>query len=275
MIGSCEAVLSGDPKRRLAGLIAPHLDFDRGSRCYADAYGVLAVAEPPRRFVILGTNHFGRSSSVVATRKDFQTPLGTTPTDLAFIEALETQLGADLCEQEFDHQNEHSVELQVLILQHMLGADGFEIVPVLCQDPCGPTGTAPYDGNGVDLREFGEALGDLIRGDDASTMVIAGADLSHVGPRFGDDRELDARFLAEVERVDRTTLDALVADGRDGFVAALKAHDNRTRVCSAGCVYALTTALPDARPELLRYHQAVDRPSGTCVTCSAVAFWSD
>ncbi|MHC4610968.1 MAG: AmmeMemoRadiSam system protein B, partial [Planctomycetota bacterium] len=68
---------------RIVALIAPHLDYPRGRPCYASAYAALAQQEPPARFVILGTNHFGLGgrSSVVATGQDFETPLGTTATD--------------------------------------------------------------------------------------------------------------------------------------------------------------------------------------------------
>jgi len=241
MLASGEVALAGAPGRRLAGLIAPHLDFARGTPCYADAYGLLETAarpaaaasirpdraippnaaqkdkkthsgriKPARRFVILGTNHFGRARSVVATRKDFQTALGTAITDRPFLNTLEGRLGAGLCEHEFDHQNEHSVELQVLILQYLLPGDGFRIV-----------------------------------------------------------------FLTEIEQNDRQILEAIAAGQRDSFVETVTRRHNHTRVCSTGCIYALMTALPGARPELLRYHQAVDHPTGTCVTCSAVAFWLD
>jgi AmmeMemoRadiSam system protein B len=223
--------------------------------------------------VILGTNHFGRATAPVATRKDFQTPLGLTRTDGEFLSRLDQRCGADLCAHEFDHQREHSVELQVLVLQHLLGADNFEIVPVLCHDPCGPPGTAPYDGHGVDLRVFAEALGGLIREDDTPTVVIAGADLSHVGRRFGDDRELDADFLREIERRDHEALEQVANNSAGPFVETLRNRANNTRVCSAGCIYALMTALPQARGELLRYHQAVDPEGGTGVTCTAMAFW--
>lgn len=259
--------------RRLAGLVAPHLDYPRGGPAYAHAYRALASARRPKRVVVLGTNHFGRASSPVATRKDFQTPLGTTTTDRAFIEALEKRLGVDLCEHEFDHQREHSVELQLLVLQHLLGAGRFQLVPVLCPDICGPTGTAPRDGRGADLRDFGTAVGELIRSDAVPTLIVAGADLSHVGWQFGDQRELDESFLQEVERKDRQAIDALLRGDRDAFVEVLRGRDNDTRVCSAGCIYALMAALPQARPELLSYHQAVNREAGAGVTCAAIAFW--
>lgn len=255
----------------IRGIIVPHLDYSRGAPCYAVAYGALRDRRPPDRVVILGTNHFGRSPSVVATGKDFETPLGRTRTDREFIERLEARVGP-FREHEFDHAREHSVELQVAWLQHLFGADAFSIVPVLCHDPCGPTGTAPYEGEGVDLRDFATTLGALLRDDDNDTLVVAGADLSHVGATFGDERRLDESFLQEVEVHDRTALDRLVRCGADEFVEALRARDNDTRVCSAGCVFAAATALSGAKARLLQYHQAVDRASQNCVTSTAVVF---
>ncbi|HOW71435.1 MAG TPA: AmmeMemoRadiSam system protein B [Phycisphaerae bacterium] len=255
---------------RIAGLVAPHLDYPRGQRCYADAYSLLRQGCPARRFVILGTNHFGQATSVVATGKDFVTSLGTTSTDRAFIHRLSERCHTDLCEYEFDHQREHSVELQLMLLQYVLGAGHFQIVPVLCHDPCGPSGTGPYDGNGVDLRVFAEALRDLVQEDPDQTIIVAGADLSHVGTRFGDQRDLDDEFRKEVELKDRAALEAFVSGDAGQFLEVIRSHDNSTRICSSGCLFALMTALPRARAEVLRYDQASDRPSGTCVTCASI-----
>jgi len=260
---------------RIAGLVAPHLDFARGQRCYADVYGLLAESPPPKRVVILGTNHFGQSTSVVTTTKDFETPLGIVRTDRAFLQELQTRCRCDLTRNELDHKREHSVELQVALLQHVLGPETFEIVPVLCPDPCGPTGTLPYDGRGVDLRVFADHLGEMVRSASEETLVVAGADLSHVGMRFGDQRDLDEAFLDEVRRLDGQRLDALLSGDAAAFVGAVASNGNRTRICSAGCLYTIAKALPWARPELLRYHQAVDTESGTGVTCASAVFWHE
>jgi AmmeMemoRadiSam system protein B len=272
-LAGCERA-PAEPSKSLAGIIAPHLDYARGAPGYANAYGAVAAAEPPRRVIILGTNHFGRSPGPVATGKDFQTPLGTTPADRAFLDALCTRVGADLCEHEFDHQREHSIELQVVILQHLLGPDAFAIVPMLCHDPCGPTGTKPYDGRGPGLRDVAAAIGELAQADDVPTLIVAGADLSHVGTRFGDERDLDATFLAELEGQDRAALACVVAGRGDDLLETIRSRENVTRICSVGCIYTLLTALPNAEPELLSYHQADDADSGTCVTSAAVALWN-
>ncbi len=260
------------------GLIAPHLDLHRGRECYADAYGLLKRTNRAERFIILGTNHFGRSASVVATGKDFETPFGTAVNDREFLERLNRRCNTDLCRGEFDHRREHSIELQVLFLQYILYRRPFRIVPLLTPDPCGPTGTKPFNGDGVDLREFAEALGDEIRNDPVPTCIIAGADLSHIGRQFGDDGDLDDGFLKQVEQRDREALGHAENRDAEAFRACVAGEDNPTRICSAGCIYAMLTALRrayDGTPwsgHLLRYHQAVDASKYRGVTCAAMAF---
>lgn len=253
------------------GVIAPHLDYPRGTPCYADAYAALINRPPPKRVVVLGTNHFGRSTSVVATGSDFETPLGRTKVDREFIERLERTAGP-LREFEYDHVREHSVELQVAFLQHVFGAGAFTLVPVLCPDPCGPTGTKPMDGRGIDLADFAAALREQIENDDADTLLVAGADLSHIGREFGDDVDLDKPLLTQIETHDRTVLAKLIEESPAAFIDALASCGNATRVCSAGCISALATALSDASPTLLRYHQAVTAEPDACVTCAAVLY---
>ncbi|GJM26050.1 MAG: hypothetical protein DHS20C16_24650 [Phycisphaerae bacterium] len=269
------ALPTRDDARRGAvrGIVAPHLDYPRGGACYAAAYGQLADLPAPKRVIILGTNHFGMSAAVSATSKAFESPFGTTHVDVAFLERLEAQCG-DLRTHELDHAREHSIELQVLICQHIWGADAFEIVPVLCPDPCGPTGTAPWSGEGVDLADFASALRDALKECDGESLVIAGADLSHFGREFGDDRDLDDGFCKEVAERDQAALVHVSANGSAGFVESVGRDENPTRVCSAGCIYAAMSALDNAKVDVLHYHQAVDPETHTAVSCAAAVFYS-
>ncbi len=253
---------------RAIGLIAPHLDYPRGRPCYAAAYGALRGRPAPDRVIILGTNHFGRSASAVATAADFATPLGVTANDRDFLDRLEGEVGS-LRGFELDHAAEHSIELQVLWLQHLFGADRFRMVPILCPDPCGPTGTAPLDGLGVDLRTLAAALGRLASEAPGDTLFIAGADLSHVGPQFGDPDRLDDTFLASVRDRDAAAIAAVRSGDAETFRARVAADANPTRVCSAGCIFTLLTALPHADVHVLGYHQAVDDEGACGVTCMA------
>ena len=259
--------------RRVVGLVAPHLDYRRGAPCYGLAYARLAERTDATRFIILGTNHFGRSSAVVGTRKDFESADGVVPHDADFMRRLDVRCGQDLCELEYDHVREHSIELQVLLLRHVLGDRPVTIAPYLCPDPCGPTGTAPYDAHGADLKDFALALRAEIEADNVPTCLIAGADLSHVGRYFQDNRDLDADTLHAVEASDRRALDLIVADDPEGLRARITATANATSICSIGCLYVLGKVLQgQARPRFLGYHQALTREAENCVTCAALEY---
>lgn len=266
----------GAPARGdLAAIIAPHLDFPRGLPCYADSYLRVRRSTPPRRVVVLGTNHFGRARSVVATGKDFQTPWGVVPTDRDFLAQLQAECGGNLMPYELDHLREHSIELHAIWLHHLLG-DGFRLVPVLCPDPSGPRGTAPGDEGGVDLREFALALGALIRRDPEPTLVVASADLSHVGRYFGEDRDLSRAYLEAVRKTDLTALGFVERNDPEGFRSHMAGTQNPTNICSVGCIYATLVAVGGtAEPHQLRYHQAVTQEMENAVTCASFAFYND
>jgi AmmeMemoRadiSam system protein B len=265
---------SSRSRKGVAGIVAPHLDFPRGLACYSAAYASLDPGSGSLRAVVLGTNHFGRSRSAVATDRDFETPWGVVPADRDFLEALEADLGGNLRPFELDHLREHSIELQAVWLHHLFG-DRISIVPVLCPDPSGPRGTAAGDPQGVDLREFALALGERIRRDPTPTLVIASADLSHVGRYFGDELDLDEKLLAVVDEMDQAGLSFIDGNDAEGYGAHMSRTENPPRVCSVGCLYAMMTALgPEARSERLEYRQAVTQEMENCVTSCAYVFRS-
>jgi len=255
------------------GLIAPHLDYQRGGPCYSTAYRHLARRTSAERFVILGTNHFGLSRSVVGTRKGFETPFGVVPCDEAFLGRVGERCGADLCAMEYDHAREHSVELQVVLLKHVLGGRRFSIAPYLCPDACGPTGLEPADGEGVDLRKFAEALREAIAEDATPTCVIAAADLSHVGRYFSDERELSETELKKVGDFDKEVLAQVRELDAERVRSLLASEHNPTNICSTGCLYAFCAVMAGrARAGSHRYLQAVTRGAENCVTCAAMDF---
>ena len=186
-----------------------------------------------------------------------------------FLEQLEARCG-NLRRFEFDHQREHSVELQVVWCQHLFSPDKFSMVPILCPDPCRPADIGPHDGKGVDLRDFAAALAECIALDGKDTLLIAGADLSHVGAHFGDDRKLDDAFLPQVRDRDHRALTTLEKEGPEAFLTCVAEDGNPTRICSAGCIFTLMAALPGTEARLVKYHQSVQEGPQIGVTCAAV-----
>lgn len=257
----------------LTGLVVPHIDFARGGSCYAWGYRELEGAPPADRFLILGTVHAPITRPFALTRKDFETPLGTAETDQAFLGRLLAAAGKGYLDDELAHRGEHSIELQAVFLRYRTPpATPLRIVPVLCgslhrfvEERRTPRGDREIEALIAGLRDTMAALG-------GRTVVMASADLAHLGPRFGDPHGITPGQLREVADADREMLDAVEAGDAEGFFRAVARDGDRRRICGLPPIYTLLRLLPGVRGRLLRYGQWSD-PQGA-VTFAAVALYA-
>jgi hypothetical protein len=104
--------------------------------------------------------------------------------------------------------------------------------------------------------------------------VVAGADLAHVGPRFGDPSALDALGRERLEQRDAETLDLAVGRDAPGFFRQVAADLGTRRVCGLGPIYTLLRVLPEARGERLHYDQHVDPDEGSIVSHAALGYYA-
>lgn len=260
-------------------IMAPHIDYPRGWLNYAAVWGRMRVVDRPDRVVILGTNHFGHATGVAACDKGFQTPLGSCPLDEPLAQAMRRRLGDKLFEHRYDHEREHSIELQVAWVQHCLGADDkgefCRVFGVLVHDPAVNNGES-YDGQGVALVPFVEALREAIAEMPGRTLLVSSADLSHAGPMFGDPQPLAGDEGPGVERRnqvlkhDQDMLELVRRNKPDELVAAMAWQQNPTRWCSTGSIVSTLLAVQPAEVEILSYAAAMD-PQGLGMVSSAAA----
>jgi AmmeMemoRadiSam system protein B len=256
----------------LVGLAAPHVSLEGGSDCYQAAYGILRPEHKERTFVILGTSHYGQPEKFGLTRKPYATPLGEAVTDGALVDELSGKAGGAVTMEDYCHAVEHSIEFQVLFLQHVLGPR-IRILPILC----GPfahslmEGGAPEDDPGVGA--FLGALREIAARERARLFWILGIDLAHIGPRYGDNFAAAARrgVMAEVEEHDRSRLERVAAGDAKGLWERIRPGGDGLRWCGASVLYAFLKAVPEARGEVLRYSQwNIDERS--VVSFGAIAF---
>jgi len=252
----------------ITGIVAPHLDAERGSEVYAAAYRALVGMAPPDRVVVLGTNHFGQGDGVVMSPLGFDTPMGRVMPEPAFVESLVASLGERLIKDEMDHVGEHSVQLQLPWVRYLFG--DVPVVGALVPDPNAPM--LSDDGARVSFSEFAVALERVIAGAPGRTLVIASSDLSHVGPGFGDPRPVDEAQQDEVERLDREMLGLFAQRDTAAFAGAFAANGNPTRWCSVGNMALAARVVGAESIELIDYRQSIDPRRLTLVSCAAIAF---
>ena len=245
-------------------VVAPHIDTRCGGAGYAAAYSA-AKDLRPKRVVVLGVGHAMDEGLYCLTDKDFETPLGRVPTDAEAVAALREAGGAVVSPGDFAHKSEHSVELQLGFLQRLLPQRSFGLVPVLC----GTARALPSYTRGA-FREaaggFLEALRGLL---DEDTLLVAGVDFCHVGPKFGHQktgRELEGEADAHA----RGLLGRFVDGDVDGFWEESTGVDDAYNVCG---FLALATMLEvlGGTPVLLGHEFWHESTTNSAVSFAALA----
>ncbi len=261
-------------------IIAPHIDYPRGWINYAQVWGRLRVVDRPDRVIILGTNHFGECTGVCGCDKGFSTPFGTCEADMAVVNGLRAKLGDKLFEHRFDHEREHSIELQIPWIQHVFGKDEAgnypKVFAALVHDPVVNEGNS-YDGNGIALDPFVDAMRDVLANLPGKTLVISSADLSHVGPSFGDEQALSGEEEAptqarnKVFQHDQEMLQLIANKNTDELIGAMAWQQNPTRWCSTGNIIATLKIVQPETVTILNYSAAMDgEGSGMVSSLAAV-----
>ena len=258
-------------RTRVRALIAPHIDFHRGGPTYAWAYREILERSDADLYVVLGTCHAGMPDPFAVTLKPYDTPLGAVPVDREFYDGLARRAGQDLLASEPAHRTEHSIEFQAVMLQHVVGRRRpFAILPVLASylhESLWSGGAPDADPR---IRRFVDALRETMAASGRRVCLVAGVDLAHVGPRFGDREPNTAASLARVERDDRAMLESVVGGDARGFYTGVAADHDARRICGLSPIYTLLRLLPEVPGRLVRYTQWPD-PEGAVTFC-AVTF---
>jgi len=257
---------------RLGALVLPHIDYGRGGPCYAWAYREAAGLPEVDRWIVLGTVHAPIRRPFALSRKDFETPLGTVTTDREFLDRLLAGGAGAYLEDEFAHRGEHSIELQAVFLRHVTAAEHpVRIVPILCGSMHRQIADRRSPAEDPEVEQFLALLRDTIEVVGGRTVVLASADLAHIGPRFGDPHRITTGQLREAADADRQLLVAVEAGDAEKLFRLVARDGDRRRICGLAPIYLALRLVPATSGRLLRYGQWAD-PQGT-VTFAAVALY--
>jgi len=240
----------------LIGIAAPHVSPEGGWRSYRDAYQVLRPLDRERTCVILATSHYGEPQKFGLTRKNFLSPLGEAVADLRLVDWLSERGGNAVEMEDYCFSFEHTVEFQVVFLQHVLGPN-VRIVPILC----GPFANSLYHGgrpeDDENVRRFFGALGELNEREGDRLLWVLGVDMAHMGARYGDRFQAVANTgpMAEVTARDERRIDRINQSDADGFWDLVRENRDDLKWCGSSPFYTFLKSVPQAHGELLRYEQ--------------------
>ncbi len=119
--------------------------------------------------------------------------------------------------------------------------------------------------------EFLLACREIIASDPEQFCVIAGADLAHVGRRFGDAFDVSNTIINTVAARDQEDLQHVTTGHADRFYQSVMQDRNQRRVCGLNCIYAALKSIDGsiAEGQLLHYDYAHD-PAGGIVSFANV-----
>ncbi|MCX8161233.1 MAG: AmmeMemoRadiSam system protein B [Candidatus Saccharicenans sp.] len=260
-----EKLVSG---RNPAVLVAPHIDLQRGRRLYSLAYQLLA-GKKYDRVIVLGTGHAVEEGVISLTEKDFSTPLGRVKTDKEVVENLRLAGAALTAPDDFAHKKEHSIEFQLLFLQHLMGND-FDLVPMLFGSFLPWLETAGRAADIPGLRPFLNALAEIAA--EPGTLVVAGVDLCHVGPKFGHQQtasELKEAVLA----FDQELVEALLHWQPELFWRRVRVSGDRFNVCGFPVLASLLEMFKVKDGVFLGYELAEEPASLSAVSFAAAVYF--
>jgi AmmeMemoRadiSam system protein B len=256
------------PHDKITALVAPHIDLEAGKRLYSSAYrAVEGVAA--KRLIIIGVGHSMGEQMFSLTKKAFETPLGRVATDQEIVRELMKAGGGVVSTDDSAHRDEHSIEFQLIFMQHILREGSFTIVPILCGFLRGCLPDYSRETYQSEARDLLRILADAAR--DEGTILIAGVDLSHVGPKFGHD--MPASFIIDQsERHDRQLLDFLCARNADGFWSESRRIEDKFNVCGFSALACLLETLPPSQGHLLGYEIFREDSTRSAVSFAAAIF---
>lgn len=258
------------PRGKITALVAPHIDLEAGKRVYSSAYQAIRGVKV-ERVILLGVGHSMTDTMFSLTAKTFETPLGRVEVDQKSVKEL-MKAGTDILSiDDFAHKDEHSIEFQLIFLQQILRDSAFTIVPVLCGSLMG---SMPAYNRKTYQSKAGDFLGILAgAAKDENTILVAGVDFSHIGPKFGHDMPA-SHMIGESEKHDRQLLDFLCTGNADGFWDESEKLQDRYNVCGFSALACLLETIPPSQGTLLAYETYREEPTKSAVSFAAAIFIS-
>jgi hypothetical protein len=241
------------------GILAPHIDYSRGYRVYHETYRYLSCSDR-KLLVLFGTCHGLTAKLWNISLKDYSTPLGIVSCRKELRELIRHNALLKEHVSEWCHRNEHSIELQLPIIQYLFRDTEIEILPILTGSMHEyVTGGNPPGQEA--LRELAGNLRQVLERYGKPYLLIAGADLAHIGAQFGDRYSLDNHVLERSKKKDEEILETIRQVDKDRFVSTIRAEKDSRRICGLAPIYFQLALLNGSTCDVVSYDQWTDGAS--------------
>ncbi len=232
------------PERPVAGIV-PHAGWVFSGGTALAVLEAIRSRRSPKTFVLFGAAHRRVASSALFASGAWETPLGRAEVDDWLAREILTRAGDLLRDDPAAHGGEHSLEVQVPLIQHLFPEA--KIVPIT---------VVPSE----EALEIGRSVGRTVAAHDYDAVCLGSTDLTHYGPMYGfmpEGTGQEARRWVREEN-DRRMIDLMRRLEAEAVVPESAAHAN---ACGSGAVAATLAAARELGAErgvLVEYTTSYD-----------------
>ena len=221
-----------DSDEKIYGVICPHAGFVYSGPVACHSFYSLS-ASSSKLAIIVGPNHYGIGQNTASMIDvSWKTPLGLVEVDSDSV--LELREHLDILEiDSFSHSKEHSIEVQIPILQEVF-SDEMKILPISLINQEQKTATL-----------VGSAIAKIAQEKDA--LLIGSSDFTHY-----EENEF-------AHRQDLALIDPILKLDVDEFYKIL--HERKVTACGFGAIASIMTACKElgaTQGKLLKYATSGD-----------------
>ena len=221
-----------DSDQKIYGIICPHAGFVYSGPVACHSFYSIS-SSTSKLAIITGPNHYGIGQSIASMiDTSWETPLGLMEVDSE--SALELRNGLDILELDsFSHSKEHSIEVQVPMLQEIFSHE-MKILPVSLINQEQQTAT-----------KVGSAIAKIAQKKDA--LLIGSSDFTHY-----EENEF-------AHRQDLALIDPILNLDVDEFYKIL--YERKVTACGFGAIASTMTACKElgaTKGKLLKYATSGD-----------------
>jgi len=221
-------------KPNTIAMILPHAGYRFSGQAAMAAVKTLPEKKY-RRVVVIGPSHRRPMENILSVPNvtHYGSPLGEVPLDVEFIAQLKKH---DIFQTIPPvHQREHSVQIEVPLLQYCL--KDFLLVPIVAGALDEET-----------IRNAGAIIQSLI---DEQTLVIASSDFTHYGPNYGYTPFVE-KVPENIKKLDMAAYDLIAQRDVSGFLQYC--GEKKATICGRIPIAIIMAMLgPDTKATLIQY----------------------
>lgn len=239
--------------KRTRAIIVPHAGFVFSGACAAWAYKELAESDFPECYIIFGVDHQGLGSSV--STENWKTPFGVVKTHEKFAKELIATTGIN--SENYNHRNEHSIEVQLPFLQ-FISREYLEKLRII----------AITVGRDIDIKKTAQHISEFIK--NKNIKIIVSSDFTHYGPNYGYVPFKNPE--TELKKFDLSVIDFIKNLDADGFSEHVK--KTKATICGEKGIELLLRIMKKPSVKILMYYSSgnISKDFSNSVGYAAILF---